>query len=164
MLAAGTTVWGPLFVIGVLVALILVAYVLTNMWRKFATNVEKADRVGGPAPSWTNPVIVTVVVLGLYVVGLTLGWNVLQDVTTNISTYKSPAEVAEEKRVKEAQLPTKEEMDKTRQELKERAEVKPHQTAIESFDEKMKREAEKIKQRSLGTTQSATQPVSVEKQ
>jgi len=46
-------------------------------------------------------------------------------------------------------VPSSEELNKARAEQKETQQVKPHKEALDSFDESMKREAEKIRQRSL---------------
>lgn len=157
MLAGGTNVYGPLFVGAALVVLALIGWLAYGFWRQYFTRMNEANKKGTTHPSIVNPIILTLLIGTISVVLLTLGWNAIQDVTTNSSGYTNPAEIQEQKKVNETQLPTKEEMDQTRTDLKQRAEVKPHEKAIDSFNEKMRHEAEVIRQRNA--SQPATQPV-----
>ena len=74
-------------------------------------------------------------------------WNAMVNATTSRSDYKAPAEIQDLKKIQESQLPSPEDLDKTRAEQKQRAQSKPHKEALDSYDESMKREEEKIKQR-----------------
>ena len=85
----------------------------------------------------------------------TLGGNGIVQQTANSSDYKNPAEVREHKKIQGSELPSSPALDEARAELKTRQQDKPHQQAIESFDEKMAKEAEKIRQRN-GLNKTAT--------
>ncbi len=155
MIGAGTLIWSNLYWIVLLVVAVLVAWGLTKMWLAYGTKVEAAGKNTVLTPSPIGPIIATIVVVGLFAVGGVLAWNAMQDATTNVSTYENPAQNAEQKRLQQTKLPTKDEMDKARAELKERAEVKPHEKALTNFDQAMEAEAERIRQRNS----AATQPV-----
>ncbi len=150
----GTVIYSVLFFAVAIIVLILVTLYLIKVWRAVIENIRTAIRENKSVPSIATPLIKTVVVCVLFIVVLTLAWNAMRSITTTISDYKSPAEISEQKKVQEGQLPEKEVLDKVRTEQKERADVKPHKDAFKSFDESMKGEAEKIKQRSLGGSES----------
>jgi hypothetical protein len=147
----GTSLYSTLLIAGaIIVAALLVAY-LIKVWTKFDKAFQAANYEGKDLPPWTSPVVTTIIVGVALIALVTLAWNLKQGVTTNMSDYKSPAEIAEQKKILEAKPQTVEEADKMRSDQKDRAEIKPHASALESFDAKMKQEAEKIKRRSLGT-------------
>lgn len=160
MLAVGTSVWGPLFVTGASVALVGVLWVLYGMWAAWVRRYrltedarESGVQLSRPRP--IVPVVVTVISIGLTVTVLTLGWNAIQSVTTNSSTYQSPEETEALNKALKTSFPEKADLDHGKQELRDRAEVRPYQRALKSFDESMAEEAEKIRQRSLVATQPA---------
>ena len=154
MLAAGTTVWSPLFVIGAIVALVLLAALLIHVWSIFFRKVKEAVGANVSMPSWVTPVILTVLLTGGFAVGLTVAWNAMQDVTTSASSYQSKAEADHHRKTMDSNLPSNEQLDKAKATAKDRAEVQPHLKALDDFDAKMAAEAEKIRKRSLvGTTQ-----------
>jgi hypothetical protein len=89
----------------------------------------------------------TALTIGGYILVATLGWNAMNNITTSRSEYQSSAEIQEQKKVQDSQLPIDYELDAARDAQRERAQVKPHQKALESYDDSMTREAEKIRQR-----------------
>ena len=143
----GTNVWSVVFVLFALVVAALISGPLINMWRRFFVDYSKAIEKDVRTPSGVGPTVVTILIVGIFILAVTLGWNAMVNVTTSRSDYKAPAEIQEQKKVQESQLPSSEDLDKTRAEQKERAQSKPHKEALDSYDESMKREAEKIKQR-----------------
>jgi len=151
----GTSIYSVLFYAGMLVVLVIAVNYLVGVWRNFGKGVQKTLDESKSAPSWVTPVIKTVLVVTVLIVIFNVGWNVKQSATTHSSKYTNPAETAEKKEVKESQLPSVQEMDRTRVEQKQRSEVKPHKDALDSFDENMKKEAEKIRKRSLGESTSS---------
>lgn len=150
MLMPGTNVGSIIFVIVVLIVSALIVKWLADMWLKYAKDV--ANAIGGKAsiPSWVGPTIKTIIVIGVYVLVLTLGWNMMVNVTTSTNVkHINQSAAQEQKKVLESQLPTTEELGQARDEQKDRQQTKPHVKALNTFDEKMKAEAEKIKRRSL---------------
>jgi len=143
----GTNVWSMVFVIGVFAVAIGMASALINMWRRYVTHVKVALEKKVVTPSWVGPALTTLMDVGVLALAATLGWNAMVNVTTSRSDYQSPSEVQEQKKVLESQLPSNEQLDAARTEQKQRAQVKPHKEALDSFDESMAKEAEKIKQR-----------------
>lgn len=143
----GTNIWSVVFCfVTALVALVIVVP-LISMWRRWFKHVDVALEKNVPAPSPVGPGFVTILTVGIFIVAVTLGWNAMVNVTTSTSNYINPAEAQEHKKVQESQLPSNEELDKTRDEQRQRQQVSPHKKAIDSFDESMKREEERIKQR-----------------
>jgi hypothetical protein len=135
----GTNIYSIVFNGGALIGGILVFVYLTKIWKPLLQ--------GEKVPSVVAPMIKTTLVCTLFIVVLTLAWNIKQSVTTTTSVdYKRPAEIAEQKKVMESQIPTPEELSSVRSSQKEKEE-KRHEAAVDSFDEKMKKEAEKTKQR-----------------
>ncbi len=154
MFGTGTTVYSVLFFAVAIIVLILAVLYLIRVWRPAVNNIRTATRENKLVSPIVIQLIKTIVTIVVLIVVLTLGWNVMRSITTTMSDYKSPAEISEQKKIQEGQLPEKEVLDKVRTEQKERADVKPHKDAFKSFDESMKGEAEKIKQRSLGGSES----------
>lgn len=152
----GTNLWGVLFFFGTVIGLVLLGWFLYTLWRNFADKVQVAKEKGQSLPNIVFPIIATLVVVGACVCIDTLAWNTLQGVTTNMSRYQSPAEAVEQKAVESATMPSAEELDQARIVQKERAEVNPHQRALDDFDAVMQKEADKIRARSLNTTQPST--------
>jgi hypothetical protein len=146
----GTNVWSVCFYVAAIVVAVLGASVLLSMWNRFAKDAEKAIEKNVRPPSWAGPAVVTVLVVGVYLVAVTLGWNAMVNVTTSNSTYTAPAEVQEHKQVQESKLPTNDEMDAARSVQKTRAQDNPHQKALDSFDEKMRRAEEESKRHNSG--------------
>ena len=140
----GTNVYGPLFIGAAVILLCCNIWTVCSIWKKYVKRLNSGDK-----PSVLVPSVFTIVFVTVYLSVLTLGWNSIQSVTTNSSTYKSAAELREQKQVSEAQLPTKDEMDQNRLDIKQRADVKPHENALDSFDEKMRQVDEKIRNRSI---------------
>ena len=155
MIGAGTLIWSNLYWIGLLVALVLVVWGLYKMWRSYIVKVEATDKNTVLTPSPIGPIIATIVVVGLFVVGGILSWNVLQDYTTNATNYETKAETDYRAKAMETKLPGNEQLDQTKADMKDRAEVQPHQKALNDFDAAMAAEEAKIRARSLGGT---TQP------
>ena len=143
----GTNVYGPLFICVALILLSLVGWIFYEICRNYSKYAEQNPK--RRVSLFFGHTILILVIGTVYVVSMTLLWNILQSVTTNSSTYKSAAELREQKQVSEAQLPTKDEIDQNRLDLKQRAEVKPHENALDSFDEKMRQVDEKIRNRSI---------------
>lgn len=149
----GTNVWSVIFVCAALIVAIVILAPLINMWRRYVADVKDAFAKKSKQPSWVGPMAVSCLACGAFVVSLTLGWNAMVNETTSRSNYKAPAEIQEQKKVQEAQTPSVEEMDAARAEHKQRAQSKPHKDALDTFDDAMKREEEKIKQRSIKKTE-----------
>ena len=143
----GTNIWSVVFWIAAIVVAVGIASPLINMWRRYVQVAAKAIEKDVPIPPWVGPTVTTVVAIGVYILVATLGWNAMNNITTSRSEYQSSAEIQEQKKVQESQLPSTEELDAARDAQKERAQTKPHQKALESFDESMGREADKIRQR-----------------
>lgn len=134
------------------VSLALVVVALNHliaMWTKFVKEARQADSGNlVSAPSWVGPAVKSILIIGVLLLALSLGWNAMVGVTSSRSNYKSSAEVQEHKVVRESQLPSAKELRATSAELKERSQS-VHKEALASFDESMKRQAEKIKLRSV---------------
>jgi predicted negative regulator of RcsB-dependent stress response len=146
----GTSVYSVLFYAGMLIVLVIAVNYLVGVWRNFGKGVQKASDDNTSVPTWVTPVVKTVLVVTALIVVFNVGWNIKQSATTHSSKYVNPAETAEKKEVQESQPPSVQEMDAARAEQKRRSEMKPHKDALDSFDENMKQEAEKIRKRSLG--------------
>lgn len=149
----GTNVWSMVFVIVALMVAIAITASVVRMWHRYLTAVGWSyKKLTSSHPPWSGPTTVTIIAIGTYILAATLGWNAMVNVTTSRSNYKVPAEIQEQKKVQESQLPSAEELDQTRAEQKLRGQTKPHKETLDSFDESMKREEEKIRQRSLNKT------------
>ena len=163
-----TTTAGPLFWIGMIVVAVFVLWFLIALWKKFIKDFQRATEADKAPPAWTRPVILTVLAIGAFSLASALVWNAMQSVTTNASTYTSKAEADYRQQVMESNLPSNEQLDQAKANMKNRAEVQAHQKALDDFDAKMAVEAAKIKQRSLGGTDggtnSGTNQPAVEKQ
>ncbi|OGY52215.1 MAG: hypothetical protein A2951_01225 [Candidatus Buchananbacteria bacterium RIFCSPLOWO2_01_FULL_56_15] len=159
MIGMGTNVYGVLFGAAVLIFAILIMVVLVRLWSRYYREAEQAlkKKEFVPAPNVAGPIIVTVLAVTSFIVITTLAWNFLQTLTTNMSTYQSPDEVTEQEAVQESQLPPPEQLNQTRQEQKERAQVQPHRQALSDYDAAMEREAQKIKQRNQAPQPTAQQ-------
>ena len=143
----GTNIWGAVFCIGAIVVAVLVVSPLINMWRRYFADVVTAIQKKVKEPSWVGPTITTVLCIGVYAVVATLGWNAMVNATATSSDYKPPAEVQEQKRIQDSQLPASPALDASRADQKARQQDKPYKEALTSYDEAMAKEAEKIKQR-----------------
>lgn len=142
----GTHVYSILFFAGAgILTILAIWYSITKIWIPTGASILHN-------PNDRFPIVIslikTIVVVAILIVALTLAWNAKQSITTTMSTYETPAETREQKRVRESILPEQSEMDATRTEQKEKAETKPHQDALDSFDKNMEEEAKKIRQRS----------------
>lgn len=149
MLQTGTNVYSVLFYAGVAIVVVLVIAYLINMWRGFATSVQDASDKSRPVPSWTLPVIKSILVVTALIVVFNFGWNALQSVTTHSSSYQNPAEVTEKKDLQEFKLPSQKKMNTVSSKQKQYSE-KPYKNALDSFDKSMQQESEKIRKRSMG--------------
>lgn len=156
----GTNVYSVVFILVALIVAVLAINWLYKLWLEYSKRAQTANENSKPLPNVVAPVIATLVVVTIYICVVTLGWSALQGFTTNMSHYVNPHEAAEQKAVDESTAPTKDEMDQTRAEQKVRAQEKPHQEALSSFDEAMKREADKIRQRNSTSTTSTATPAS----
>jgi hypothetical protein len=146
----GTNVWSVVFTVAAAIIMVLLIAPMVNMWRRYVRNADKAIEKGVEPPSWTGPAVMTIAAIGIYALAVTLGWNAMTNTTTSTEVrQKNPAAVQEQKKVQESQVPSSKELNKARTEQKDVQQVKPHKEALDSFDESMKREAEKIRQRSL---------------
>ena len=145
----GTNIYGVLFVVVALVIGIFMIAYLKNMWQRYIRDVKSAFEANKEIPSWLSEAVLTILVVGSFVVILTLGWNVMQRAMVNMSTYKSPAEISEQKKVFGSETPSREEMDKVRSKQRQQTDVKPQDDAFDAFNEKMRIEADKIRNRSL---------------
>ena len=146
----GTNVWSVVFWIITLMVAVVITHYLIVMWAGYIKDVKTAVKKEVKAPSWVVPVQVTVFAVGVFALTITLGWNAMVNATTSTTVKNvNPSAVQEQKKVLESQLPTSQEFDQVRAEQKERQRVNPHKEALDSFDESMKLEAEKIRQRSL---------------
>lgn len=142
MLAVGTTIYSPIFIALAISGFLLLSVPLYSMWFKYIFREKIA------LYATVVRLVLTLIVLTFYMGLVTLAWNVKQDVTTNTSDYVSPAEKEEQKRVSETKSTTKDEINQKREEQK-KVENQSHEKSLDSFDEAMKKEAEKIKERSL---------------
>ena len=149
MLGTGTSVYSVLFYAGALL-LICVAgsYLAKMLWRAYVV-LEACTKEDVPLLLLLVPIAKTIVVAVVVTVALTLAWNVKQSFTTSMSRYRSPAEISEAERGKNVTPPTKEELDNALLEQRKRSEIDPHERALQSFEERMREEAEKIRRRSL---------------
>jgi hypothetical protein len=86
------------------------------------------------------------------------GWNLKQAYFSGMSDYQNPVQKEALKKLKEHKLPSNEELDVTKAELERRRDVKKHEEAFDSFEEQMKREAEKIRKRNQPDTTPAPVP------
>ena len=149
MLGTGTSVYSVLFYAGALLLVTAAAcYALRVLYWGFAA-LEACTERDVPLSLLLVPLAKIIVVVAVVIVGLTLAWNVKQSFTTSMSQYRSPAEISEAEREKNVTPPTKEELDNARMEQRERSEIAPHERALQSFQERMREEAEKIRRRSL---------------
>jgi predicted PurR-regulated permease PerM len=139
--------YSAFFVLVLVVVAILIAWPTFNMWRRFTKRVTEAIEKNVEPPSPVGAAVTTVLVVGGFILLSTMGWSQIATHTTNSSDYKNPAEVREQKKVQESELPSSPALDAARAEQKARQQDKPHQQAISSFDDAMAKEAEKIRQR-----------------
>ena len=152
-----TTVAGPLFWIGLTVAIILVTWKLINVWKKYIKVSKQASTTDTAPPLWPIPVILTLLLAGGLMLLSTIIWNAMQSETTNASSYTSPAERNYHEQIISSNLPTNEQLNQTRADLKNRAETQPHQKALDDFDAKIAAEHIKIVERSLNRTNTKKQ-------
>jgi hypothetical protein len=139
----GTTLYSTIYY-GVATLVVLFAiWSLFKVWRPVSLKIG----IDNTARTLTSPIIKTIAIVIILMIVLVLGWNTKQHFTSTLSTYQSPEEQAEQKKIEESRLPTQEEMDKKRAEQREKTDIKPQEDAFKSFDEQMKKEADKIKER-----------------
>ncbi len=136
----------------VVIALVFVASYLFGVWKKYSMDFQNSLDENKEIPAWTTPAVRTVIVVAIFILACTWGWNMKQSMTANVSTYENPDEKADQKSVSETSLPANEELDRVRAEQKVRANTKPHEEAIDSFSKRMREEAEKIRKRSIETS------------
>ena len=148
----GTSVFGMIYITVAVVVAILGAWFLVSLWLKYLKAINLATENRQSLPNPIGQIIVSVISVSAYLIVVTLGWSVLQSATGNMSQYQSPAEIAEQKAVSESQLPSNDQLDATAAEQKQRAQVKPHEEALSDYEAAMERQAQKIKERSLGNT------------
>ncbi len=151
MIVEKTAISGPLFVLAASVTGILLFSLVWSGWRRYLERIDKAVHNFTNTARPLSPVLPTIGTLVLvitYIVGVTTSWSILQKKTTSISTYQNPAELAQQEKVLSTIPPTEKEMAEKRSEQKKESETKPHEEAQSAFDQSMKREAEKIRQRS----------------
>lgn len=146
----GTSVYSIVYYAIAAILVVLVTRHLIKLWTPMATSVKSAVD-GNESNLKTTPVVkplnkTIVIVAGLIIV-LTLLWNIKQHFTATTTNYQSPAEINELKKAQDSQPPTKDEADKALQEQKQRSEVKPSEDAFKNFNESMKAEEVKIKER-----------------
>lgn len=144
----GTNIYSILFYASTCIVLVIGIRYMVNMWQNFFVSYTASDN--DKPVSWIPPVIKSILTVVAIVVAFNLGWNILQSVTTHSSDYKNPSEATEKMEVQKSKLPTDESLDVIKLEQKRRSEIKPHEDALNSFDESMKKEAEKIQNRSMG--------------
>jgi hypothetical protein len=143
----GTTVYSTIYY-GLAVVIVLMSIrSIYRVWKPYVVTVDQALENNIQAPSLFNPIVKTVAIFVALIVILVLGWNLKQRYATGLSTYQTPAEQSEQKKVEESQLPTQQQMDQKRAEQKEKTDVKPQKDAIDSFNQDMQKEADKIKER-----------------
>ena len=135
------------FVIGLLVIAAVIAWPMFNMWRRFLKRFDDGVGKNIVFPSPTGPTIITILVVGGFILLATIGWNAIVSQTANSSDYKNPAEAREQKKIQEYELPSSPALDEVRAEQKARQQDRPHQKALSSFDDEMAKEAEKIRLR-----------------
>lgn len=148
----GTQIYGIVFCFGALVVLLFGGRYIWNDWHAYFVRAQLAQKTATKSPDPVPPLTRTLVMVCIFVVAVTLGWNNMLRVTTSSSdTYRSPGEISEQNAVKESHAVTPQEIDRVRAEQKERAQSAPHKEALSNFDSAMAAEAEKIKQRSLAS-------------
>lgn len=153
-----TTIAGPLFWIGLAVAAVFIMASLFTIWNNYAKAFTLAREADAPAPPWQRPLILTVLLVGSLVMVSTVVWNAMQSLTTNASNYTTKEEAGYRETAMKTNLPTNEQLDQTKADLKNRAEVQPHQKTLDDFDAKMAAEHAKIIERSLnGTNRTNTE-------
>jgi 5-bromo-4-chloroindolyl phosphate hydrolysis protein len=143
----GTNLWGILFVVLVLIGFVFVVKQLIGLWTVYFRRLAAQNDIKGEVPSWTLPTVLTILIVGTLIAFATVGWSIVIGITANSSSYENPAELAAKEKILQSKAPTNEEIDAAKNDLKSRAEEKPHADALSSFDKAMKNEAEKIRQR-----------------
>lgn len=94
--------------------------------------------------------VILLIVLWVAYAGVgVLGWNVNQAWLAEPPKYQNPAEKKELQIIKEYIPATDKELIKAKKVLEEKRDDETHMKALDSFDEAMKKEAKKIKERSL---------------
>ncbi|MEI8339255.1 MAG: hypothetical protein WCF94_01165 [bacterium] len=141
---------GPLFITGVLVALVFIAWSLFVIWSKFVKNAQAQIDAGNEFPSPVIPIVKTILLVSLAMIGYTVAWSSMQRVTTSSSGYETKEAIEYRQKAAEFVPPSIEQVDKTAADLKNRAQVQPHQKALDDFDAKMAAEAAKIKKHTSG--------------
>lgn len=141
--------WGVVFILGAIVALLVLAHWLTNVWKRYWRDLLVAEEKKAQFPSWLKPTLLTVISLGIYCIALPIGWQAMVSLTTTRSDYQTPAQIQEQKNTLGSNVPTDEELDQVREKQKQRQQADPHKKALSAFDEAMEAEAKKIKERSL---------------
>ncbi len=154
----GTNLYGLVFCLAAAIGLVFLVRFIYRQWKDYLDRAELAESSVPPTalPSPVGPIVTTLVVVGLFICVSILSWNILQGITTNSSNYRSAGEISEQKMVDDAQMPTNDQLDQARADLKSRAETVPHEQALDNFDAKMKEEADKIRRRSLDNTAATT--------
>ena len=158
-----TMLTGPIFGICSTVMVILVVYSLFLLWKTYARRfkkyqetfnslpAEKKNEAKSLQPSFLFPLVMTVFVVGSFVLLVVSSWSFLQTVTTTQSNYESPAAIEYNKKVMETKAPTLEQMEEAKAKI-DKPQAEAHQKALSNFDSAMEAEAKKIRQRSLGET------------
>jgi len=125
----------------------------------YAKRVQSARKNNVLIPS-PIPLVLRILLASVaFLVAEAVLWNTyVGGVATTAIGYENEAQHQEDKAVKESQLPSVSEMDQVRAQQKERAEAGRHKEALENYSSAMKKEAEKIRQRSLSTTVESVTP------
>lgn len=144
----GVNIWGMVFATGAFTVAVFLVKKLIKRWKFFALELAEAKEKGSQAPDCLPPTIATVVLVSMYFIVVTVGWSAMVKVTAkDSSSYVLPAQAEEQERLLKSVSPTREEISAARDEQRDQQFVRPHQKAVDSFDETLKREAEKIKDR-----------------
>ena len=144
----GTGVWSILFWLAAIISTIIISVVCYQMFEDGYKKSVMAQLEKRPS-RWifAKTLIKIISLIVLLIISLTVGYNMMQSVTTNSSDYKNQNELKEQKRVSETVAPTTATADANKKALDNRAEVKKHEEAVETFEQKMKRETDKINER-----------------
>lgn len=146
--------YGPLYASVVYYALMAILTVLFLWWaisivRKFIVKTRREKGVDFPFDA-VGAVLMFFKCLCLAVIFGAIsvyGWTLKQDYLSHLTEYENPAQQEELQAIEESVPLTVEELDSAKAKLKTRQETSRHEGSLESFDEKMKREAAKIKKR-----------------
>lgn len=124
MLATETSVLGPMFWIAALVvSMLLTIGLLVCIWIKFSHNQQQSNNTSSKVPIWVMPIIMAILIAGIYISTVMFRRSAMQDVTANSINYHSKAEME----YRQADDPQPEAKKATRKAATQPADIQPNE-------------------------------------